>query len=286
MVRSFFWKVSVTVGVVWTLGFLRVVVVVVGLVWEACSFKVGVVIEMVWTLGFSRVSVAIVVCIPGISRTGIGIANDVVIVGVIGMSRVRVVVVEVVWTLGSPWMVTVVVWKVGTIIRAWSIVKVKVTVVWKQGTLRVVAGMPDLSRAGMGFSRVGVIIGVLWKLGCSRKDVIVGVVWTPGRSSVGMGISKVGFRVVIGTPCSSGAGIVKKGICPISMFVRVFAVVSENTAMRGLLALTTVTVSMSQSSSRVTVEVTSGDSVNAVCAVAKVTKAKKGNAIMSGELHT
>ena len=96
MVRSFFWKVSVTVGVVWTLGFLRVVVVVVGLVWEACSFKVGVVIEMVWTLGFSRVSVAIVVCIPGISRTGIGIANDVVIVGVIGMSRVRVVVVEVV----------------------------------------------------------------------------------------------------------------------------------------------------------------------------------------------
>ena len=157
-------------------------------------------------------------------------------------------------------------------------------VVWKQGTLRVVAGMPDLSRAGMGFSRVGVIIGVLWKLGFSRKDVIVGVVWTPGLSIVGMGISKVGFRVVIGTPCSSGAGIVKKGICPISMFV--FAVVSENTAMRGLLALTTVTVSMSQSSSRVTVEVTSGDSVNAVCAVAKVTKAKKGNAIMSGELHT
>ena len=62
MVRSVFRRVGVTVGVVWTLGFLRVVV---GVVWEAYSFKVG-------------------------------IANEVIIVGVIGMSRVRVVVVEVV----------------------------------------------------------------------------------------------------------------------------------------------------------------------------------------------
>ena len=92
MVRSVFRRVGVTVGVVWTLGFLRVAV---GVVWEAYSFKVGVAIEMVWTLGFSRVSVAIVVCILGISRTGIGIANEVAIVGVIGMSRLRVVVVEV-----------------------------------------------------------------------------------------------------------------------------------------------------------------------------------------------
>jgi hypothetical protein len=273
MVRSVFRRVGVIVGMVWALGFLRVVVV--GVVWEACSFKVGVAIEMVWALGFSRVSVAIVVCIAGNSRTGIGIANEVVIVGVIGMSRVRVVVVEVVWTLGSSRMVTVVVWKVATIIGTWSIVKV--TVVWKQGFLRV-AGMPDLSRAGMGFSRVGVIIGMVWKLGFSRKDVIVGVVWTPGLSRVGMGISKVGLRVVIGAPSSSGAGIVKKGICPVS----IFSVVSENSVMRGLLALTTVTVSGSQSY----VSVTVGIVTDTVCAVAEVTKAKKRNGIMSGELHT